>query len=81
MTYVLDTNIITAILKRDEKVRQKVREAILAEEPIAVHKSAVLTIALPPELAARNTFFARLHNATSVEDWLRSIIRERLDFE
>jgi hypothetical protein len=39
------------------------------------------TLSLPSELAARATFFAQLHKKTSVEDWLWSIIQERIDFE
>jgi len=33
------------------------------------------------ELASRAAFFARLHQELSVEDWLRRIIQERIDFE
>jgi len=37
MTYVLDTNIITSILKGNEKVKRKVREVIVGEEEIFIN--------------------------------------------
>ncbi len=37
MTYVLDTNIITAILKGNEKVKRKVQEVIVGEEEIFIN--------------------------------------------
>jgi len=40
-----------------------------------------LAMSLPPELATQAAFFARLHKVTSVEEWLRGIIEERIDFE
>ena len=39
------------------------------------------TMRLSAELAARAAFFARLHHASSVDDWLKRIIKERIDFE
>ena len=51
------------------------------EEPVSVCRDAPTLLSLSPELAARAAFFARLHRMSSAEDWLRSIIRERIDFE
>ena len=39
------------------------------------------TLSLSAELAARAAFFARLHRETSVDEWLRRIIRERINLE
>jgi hypothetical protein len=39
------------------------------------------SLSLSAELAARAAFFARLHRETSVDEWLRRIIRERIDLE
>jgi hypothetical protein len=38
-------------------------------------------MSLPPDLAARAAFFARLHNMPDAESWLQRIIQERVDFE
>ena len=51
------------------------------EEPILVHRATAVTISLPSELASRAAFFAQLHRMSNVEDWLRCIIQERIDFE
>jgi hypothetical protein len=51
------------------------------EKPIRVRKSKPSTLRLPSELAARASFLARLHREASVENWLKRIIRERIDFE
>jgi hypothetical protein len=51
------------------------------DDPVSVHRDAPTLLSLSPELAARAAFFARLHRMSSAEDWLRSIIRERIDFE
>lgn len=39
------------------------------------------SLSLSAELAARAAFFARLHRESSVDEWLRRIIRERIDLE
>jgi len=39
------------------------------------------SLSLSAELAARAAFFARLHRETSVDEWLRRIIRERINLE
>lgn len=36
---------------------------------------------MPTELATRAAFFARLHRESSVDDWLKRIIQERIAFE
>jgi tRNA(fMet)-specific endonuclease VapC len=37
MTYILDTNIITALLKGDEKVKKRLEEVILAGQEILIN--------------------------------------------
>ena len=51
------------------------------ELPIRVERTQSSSLSLPSELAARAAFFARLHHEPDVEEWLRRIIQERLDFE
>ena len=43
------------------------------EEPILVRRPTPATISLPPELATRAAFSARLHRASSIEDWLNNL--------
>lgn len=50
-------------------------------EPIRVSKSKTAAVSLPSELASRAAFFARLHRETSVEEWLKRIIEERINIE
>ena len=51
------------------------------EKPIRVRRPKSASVSLPADLAARAAFFARLHRQAKVEDWLRQIIRERMDLE
>lgn len=50
------------------------------EEPVHVRQKPT-SVSLPAELAARAAFLARLHRITNVEEWLRRIIRERVELE
>jgi hypothetical protein len=65
----------------DEIVIAQAEEDTAWEEPIVVNLVVPTTMSLPPDIAARAAFFAQLHKKSSVEDWLRSIIQERIDFE
>jgi hypothetical protein len=52
------------------------------EKPIRVRQSkSAAAVPLPSELAARAAFFARLHHEASVEDWVKRIIKERIEIE
>lgn len=51
------------------------------EEPVYVQPMPPTSLSLPAELAARAAFVAQLHRNTTVDEWLRQIIRERLDVE
>jgi hypothetical protein len=50
-------------------------------KPIKVRRSKAATLTLSEDLAARATFFTRLHHEESVEDWLKRVIQERIDLE
>jgi len=51
------------------------------ENPVKVMKQRATSLSLPAILASRAAFFARLHREASLEDWIKRIIRERLDIE
>ena len=51
------------------------------EKPVRVSKSRSSALSLPAELASRAAFFARLHRETSVQEWLKRIIEERINIE
>lgn len=65
----------------DEIVIAQAEDDTAWEEPILVQMTIPTTMSLPPELATRAAFFAQLHKVSSVEDWLRNIIEEWIDFE
>jgi hypothetical protein len=46
-----------------------------------VRKTKNASISIPPELAARAAFLAKLHRRPSVEDWLTRVIQERIELE
>jgi len=51
------------------------------EKPVKVRKPKLTAVTLPPTLAAQAAFFARLHHEPTLENWLKRVIRERLDME
>jgi hypothetical protein len=51
------------------------------EKPIKVHRAKAASLSIPAELAARAAFLARLHRENNVEDWLRKVIKERVEIE
>ena len=51
------------------------------EKPEQVRQSKSGTISIPAEVASRAAFFARLHRESSVEDWIKKIVAERVDIE
>ncbi len=65
----------------DEIVIAQSRDDRAREAPIAVRRDIPTTMLLPSGLATRAAFFAQLHKMPSVEEWLRNIIEERIDFE
>ncbi len=65
----------------DKLVVAQVDDETAWEEAISVHLVIPTMVSLPPEMATRAAFFAQLHKKSNVEDWLRTIIQERIDFE
>ena len=51
------------------------------DEPISVKVNPHATIELPRDLAARAAFFAQLHKHASIEEWVTSLLQERIAFE
>jgi hypothetical protein len=51
------------------------------EKPIEVRKARSTSLSIPAELAARAAFLAKLHREKNVEDWLRKVIKERVELE
>jgi len=51
------------------------------ETPIRVARPKGANVPLPSELAARAAFFARLHRESSLEEWIRRVVNERIDIE
>ena len=50
-------------------------------KPVHVRKAKPGSLSIPPELAARAAFLARLHRKDSTEEWLTGIIQERVELE
>jgi hypothetical protein len=48
---------------------------------IQVRRGKAGSYSIPPDLAARAAFLARLHHASGVEEWLNRVIRERIELE
>lgn len=51
------------------------------EKAIRVRKARPASLSIPPELAARAAFLAKLHREKTVEDWLTRVIKERVEME
>lgn len=51
------------------------------EKPIRVRRAKSASLSIPSELAARAAFLARLHREKNVAEWLRKVIKERVDLE
>ena len=75
--------------KRNVLSEQEVDDLVTAQaddesawlKPVHVRRSKSAAFSLPSELAARAAFFARLHRAADVDDWLKRVVEERLDLE
>jgi hypothetical protein len=49
--------------------------------PLHVRRSKPASISIPGELAARAAFFARLHRAAGLANWVERVVRERVELE
>ncbi len=51
------------------------------EKPVRVRRTKPASLSIPPDLAARAAFLARLHRTRNVEEWLTHVIQERVELE
>jgi hypothetical protein len=65
----------------DQIVTAQANDDSAWEKSVRVRKSKSSAVSLPAELASRAAFFARLHRETSVQEWLKRIIEERINIE
>lgn len=65
----------------DELVTAQAEDDSAWEKPLQVHRSKSESVSIPAEVASRAAFFARLHRESSVEDWIKKIVAERVDIE
>lgn len=74
--------------KKNQLTEEEIDELVVSqaddddawEASETVDRELAATLSLPPELASRAAFFARLHKMP-VAAWLERIIQERLAFE
>jgi hypothetical protein len=65
----------------DQQVTSQAGDDSAWGKPVLVRRSKSAAFSLPSELAARAAFFARLHRAADVDEWLKRVVQERLDLE
>lgn len=65
----------------DERVAAQATNDSAWTKPIAVKRNVLARINLPADLAAKAAFLARLHHKANTQEWLQSVIEERVDFE
>lgn len=65
----------------DDLVVSQAEDDTAWEAPIEVRRTKPGLFSLSPELAEKAGFLARLHHAAGVEEWLASVIKERIELE
>jgi predicted HicB family RNase H-like nuclease len=65
----------------DELVEKQTEDNSAWEKPVRVRKTKAASLSIPPELAARAAFLAKLHRKSNVEEWLTRVIQERIELE
>ena len=65
----------------DELVEKQVEDDSAWEKPVRVRRTKSASLSIPPELAARAAFLAKLHRKPNVEEWLTRVIQERIELE
>jgi hypothetical protein len=65
----------------DEFVEKQANDDSAWEKPARSRKAKAASISIPPELAARAAFLAKLHHKRNVEEWLTRVIQERIELE
>jgi hypothetical protein len=68
-------------LEIDEIVEQQAGDDSAWGKPVRVRKPKGSSISIPPELAARAAFLAKLHRKSNLEEWLTRVIQERIELE
>lgn len=65
----------------DRLVVEQADDGSAWEKPIQVRRNKSASVSIPADLAARAAFLARAHRSQNVDDWLRHVIRERIELE
>lgn len=75
--------------KVKQKSEREIDELVIAEadndsaweKPVQVLQSESSEVSIPGGVASRAAFFARLHRESSVDEWIKKIVAERVDIE
>jgi len=65
----------------DELVEKQAEDDSAWEKPVRVRRNKSASLSIPPELAARAAFLAKLHRKPNMEAWLTRVIQERIELE
>jgi len=68
-------------LEKDQQVIAQADDNSAWGKPTVVRRTRAAALSIPPELAARAAFLAKLHRKPSVEEWLTRVIQERIELE
>ena len=65
----------------DKLVESHASDDLAWEKPILARRAKQASLSIPAELAARAAFLAKLHREKNIEEWLRKVIKERVELE
>ena len=65
----------------EEVIEKQANDDSVWVKPVHVRKTKGASLLIPPELAARAAFLAKLHRKPNVEAWLTRVIQERIELE
>lgn len=65
----------------DELVVSQSEDRSAWTKPFRVQRSKHPSISIPADVASRAAFFSRLHRAPNMDEWIKKVIRERLEME
>ena len=65
----------------DKFVESQASDDLGWEKPILARRAKQASLSIPAELAARAAFLAKLHREKNIEEWLRKVIKERVELE
>ncbi len=65
----------------DQAVIAQADDNLAWEKQILVRRTRSASLSIPPDLAARAAFLAKLHRKPNVEEWLTRVIQERIELE